>query len=127
MAFRSTRILYMVGIKENQFILMTSDFTRFANYTGLSLRIKYPFDMIHGVSRNRIKDTAVSLQEEIQSGFIVSNFILLTLDEFTVALIYNQTCDTHSPFDSHSKNVTGNPTSEEAAVLLTYDCIEDLT
>ena len=57
MAFRSTRILYMVGINENQFILMTSDLTRFANYTGLSLRIKYPFDMIHGVSRNRIKDT----------------------------------------------------------------------
>ena len=49
--------------------------------------------MKYGVSRNRIDHTefwAVSLQEGIQSGFTVSNFILLTLDDITVALIYIQ-------------------------------------
>ena len=58
---------------------------------GLSLRIQYKFDMIHGVYRNRIYDTeflAVSLQEGIQSGFIVSNLLLLTLNDIIVTLIH---------------------------------------
>ena len=86
--------------------------------------------MKYGVSRNRIDDTefwSVSLQEGIQSGFTVSNFILLTLDDITVALIDNPTCGTYSLFDPHSRNVIGNPTSEGAAVLLTFNCIEDLS
>ena len=32
---------------------------------------------------------------------------------------------THSVFDSHSRDVTGNPTPEGAAALLTFDLIED--
>ena len=69
----------------------------------LSLHIQYQFDTIHGVSRNRIDDTevlTVSIQEGIQSGLIVSNFILLTLDDITVALIYNPTYGKYSLFDS---------------------------
>ena len=75
--------------------MMASNLPRFANYMGLSLRIRYQFDMMHGVSRNRLDDTeflSVSIQEGIQSGFIVSSFLLLTLDDITVALIYNPTC-----------------------------------
>ena len=86
--------------------------------------------MKYGVSRNKIDTTefwVVSSQEGIQSGFTVSNFILLTLDDITVALIYNLTCGTYSVFDPHSRNVIGNPTSEGAAVLLTFNCIEDLS
>ena len=39
----------------------------------------------------------------------------------------NPKCETYSVFDSHSRNVTGNPTPEGAAVLLTLDSIEDLS
>ena len=39
----------------------------------------------------------------------------------------NPTCGTYSVFDSHSRDVTGNPTPEGAAVLLTFDSIEDLS
>ena len=61
----------------------------------------------------------------IQSGFIMSNFLLLILDDITVTLIYNPTYLPYSVFDSHSRNVTGNPTPEGAAELLTFDLIED--
>ena len=71
---------------------------------------------------------AESLQEGVQSGVIVSYLLLLTLDDMTVALIYNLcACGTYSLFDSDLMDVTGNPTSEGAAVLLTVDCIEDLS
>ena len=73
------------------------------------------------------KFLAVSIQEGIQSGFIVYNFLLLTLDDITVALIYNPACGIYSVFDSHSMDVTGNPTPEGAVVLLTFDLIEDLS
>ena len=88
---------------------MASNLSRFANYMGLSLHIRHQFDMMDGVSRNRLDDTeflSVSIQEEVQSGFIVSNFLLLTLDDITVAFIYNPT---YSVFDSHSRDFTGNP------------------
>ena len=39
----------------------------------------------------------------------------------------NPTCGTYSVFDSHSRDVTGNPTPEGAAALLTFDTIEDLS
>ena len=39
----------------------------------------------------------------------------------------NPTCGTYSVFDSHSRDVTGNPTPGGAAVLLTFDSIEDLS
>ena len=39
----------------------------------------------------------------------------------------NPTCGTYSVFDSHSRDVTGNPTPEGAAVLLIIDLIEDLS
>ena len=39
----------------------------------------------------------------------------------------NPTCGTYSVFDSQSTDVTGNPTPEGAAVLLTFDSIEDLS
>ena len=84
--------------------------------------------MMHGVSRNRLDNTeflSVSIQEEIQSGFIVSHFLLLTLNAINVALIYDPTYRTYSVFDSHSRDVTWNPTPEGAAVLLTLDFIED--
>ena len=98
---------------------------------GLSLHIQYLFDTIYGVSRKSIYDSeflAGSLQEGVQSGVIVSCLLLLTLDDITVALIYNPcACRTHSLFDSDLMDVTGNPTSEGAATLLTFDCIEDLS
>ena len=120
--FRSTRMLYKIA----------SDQPRFANYMRLSLHIQYQFVTIHGVSRNSIDGTEffgciIRGQEGIQSGFIVSNFILLTLDAITVALIYNPTCGKYFLFDSYSREVTGNPASEGAAVLLTFDCIEDFS
>ena len=68
----------MIGIKEIRFVLMASNLPRFSNYMWLSLRIRYQFDMMHGVSRNRLDDTeflSVSIQEGVQSGFIVSNFL----------------------------------------------------
>ena len=39
----------------------------------------------------------------------------------------NPTCGTYPVFDSHSMDVTGNPTPEGAAALLTFDSIEDLS
>ena len=42
--------------------------------------------MMNGVSINRLDDTeflSVSIQERIQSGFILSNFLLFTLDDIT--------------------------------------------
>ena len=107
---------------------MASNLPRFANYKGLLLRIRYQFDMMHGVSRNRLDDSevlSVSIQEGIKSGFIVSDFLLPILDAITVALSYNRTYRTYSVFDLHSRDVTGNPTPEGAAVLLTFDLIED--
>ena len=38
----------------------------------------------------------------------------------------NPTCGTYSVFDSHSRDVTRNPTPEGAAVLLIFDLIQDL-
>ena len=108
---------------------MASDPPQFANNMGLSLRMQYQFVMIHGISRNRLDDTEflpVSIQEGFQSSFIVLYFLLLTLDDITVALIDITKCGTYSVFDSHSRDVTGNPTLEGAAVLLTFDLIEDL-
>ena len=40
---RSSRMLYMIGIKEISF-LMISDLPPFANYMGLSFRTQYQFD-----------------------------------------------------------------------------------
>ena len=107
---------------------MASNLPRFANYIRLSLHIWCQFDMMNGVSINRLDDTeflSVSIQERIQSGFILSKCLLFTLDDITVALIYNPICRTCSVFDSHSRDVTGHQTPEEAAVLLTFDLIED--
>ena len=39
----------------------------------------------------------------------------------------NPTRGTYSVFDSHSSDVTGNPTPEGATALLTFDLIEDLS
>ena len=39
----------------------------------------------------------------------------------------NPTCRTYSVFDSHSRDVTGNPTPEGAAALLIFDSIIDLS
>ena len=39
----------------------------------------------------------------------------------------NPICGTSSVFDSHSRDVTGNPTPEGVAALLTFDSIEDLS
>ena len=64
--------------------------------------------MIHGISRNRLDDTEflpVSIQEGFQSSFIVSYFLLLTLDDITVALIDIPKCGTYSVFDSHFRDV----------------------
>ena len=44
-----------------------------------------------------------------------------------MALIDNPTCGTYSLFDSHSRDVTGIPTPEGAAVLLTFNLIDDLS
>ena len=115
----------MIGIKKISLFFMASNLPRFANYMGLSLRIRYQFDMMHGISRNRLDDTeflSVSIQEGIKSGFIVSNFLL---DGITLALSYNRTYRTYSVFDLHSRDVTGDPTPEGAAVLLPFDLIED--
>ena len=60
----------------------------------------------------------VSIQEGIQSVFIVSYFLLITLDDITVALIDNLTCGTHSVFESHSRDVAGNPTPVEQLYCL---------
>ena len=57
--------------------------------------------------------------------FYCVQFPMLTLDDITVALIYNPNYRTYSVFDSQSMDVTGNPTPEGAAVLLTFDWIED--
>ena len=78
---RSSRMLYMIGIKEISF-LMISDLPPFANYMGLSFRMQYQFD--------------------------------------------NPTYRTYSVFGLHSRDCTGNPTPEGAAVLLTFDSIEGL-
>ena len=51
----------------------------------------------------------------------MSILLLLTLDDITVALIHNPTCEKYSLFDSHLSDVTGNPISEGAAVLLTFE------
>ena len=129
MAIRFTRMLYMKVIKGIRF-LMASELPQHASYMDLSYRIGYQVDMIHGVSRNSIDDhefLAMSLQEGIHSGFIVSNFVLLTLDEITVALKCNQSTGTYSLFDSPSRDVAGKPTSDGVAVLLSFDCIEDLS
>ena len=59
---------------------MASNLPLFATYMGLSFRIQYQFDMMHGDSRNRLEDTdflSVSKQEGVQSGFIVSNLLCL--------------------------------------------------
>ena len=37
------------------------------------------------------------------------------------------TCGTYSVFDSHSRDVTGNPAPEGAAAVLTFDSIEYLS
>ena len=113
----------------NQFF-MASDLPKFVNYDGLSLRMQYQFDLIHGISRNTLDDTeflSVSIQKGIQSGFIVSNFLLLTLDDITVAFIDNPTCGTYSVFASLFRDVTYVVTSEGAAVLLTFALIDDLS
>ena len=109
---------------------MASDRPKFANYNGLSLLMRYQFDLKHGISRNTLNDTeflSVSIQEGIQSGFIVSNLLLLTLDDITVALFDNPTCGTYSVFVSPSRDVTGVLTPEGAAVLLTFELIDDLS
>ena len=92
---------------------MASDLPLFAN----NIMPWYQLGMMHGVSRNRLDDTellSVSIQVGIRSGFIVSNLLLLTLDDITVALVDNPTCGTYPVFDSHSRDVRGNPTPEGA-------------
>ena len=84
-------------------------------------------NVIHDRYQGNHEFLPVSIQEGIQSGFNVSYFLLITLDDITVALIDNQTCGTYSVFDSHSRDVTGNTTLEGAAVLFTFDSIEDLS
>ena len=49
----------------------------------------------------------------------MSNLLLLTLYDISGT----STCGTYSLFDSHLRDVIGNPTPEESDVLLTFDCI----
>ena len=61
---------------------MASNVSQFANYMGLSLPIRFQFDMMHSVSRNRLDDTeflSVSIQEGIQSDFIIMSKYLCVL------------------------------------------------
>ena len=77
--------LLFLNVKHDRYqrksgFLMALNPPRFANYIGLSLRIWYQFDMMHGVSRNRLDDTeffSVSIQEGVQSRLIVSHFLCL--------------------------------------------------
>ena len=82
-------MLYMIGIKERHQIYLDMQTT----WAVITHSVSIWYD--DSVSRNRLDDTeflSVSIQEGIQPGFIVSNFFLLTLDDITVAFIYNPTC-----------------------------------
>ena len=47
--------------------------------------------------------------------------------ELSLRMQYQFESGTYSIFDSHSRDVTGNPTPERAAALLTFDSIEGLS
>ena len=172
--------------------MVASNLPRFANYMGLSLCIRYQFDMIHDVSRNRLDDAwflSVSIQEGIKppvsfclhwmislwhlfiTQHVVTHAVSIPIKEPTMLIRFycivirssrmlymigikeisffiisdlprfanymglsfrmqyqfdNPTYRTYSVFGSHSRAVKRNPTPNGAAVLLTFDSIEEL-
>lgn len=58
------------------------------------------------------------LEEGLHQAFIVSNYILATFQESTIAIHGNLDSQCFYLFDSHQRNRNGNHSSNGAAVLM---------
>ena len=103
------------------------------HHTLLYLPLKYP---MYGTAPSQPSSfSALYVNEEngshsflsaMQISFGLSNYCLLTLNDNTVG-VWQDEFGTYYLFDSHARNVLGQPDSDGTAVLLHFEKIESLS
>lgn len=82
----------------------------------------YPdlFFGVLGISQYEVGSGAISISEALNTGFQISNYMMCTLNDITVALFR---LDNHCYiFDSHSRDMHGNINPFGSAVILEFEC-----
>ena len=62
----------------------------------------------------------------MEVGLSESNFILLTIGQMTVGVVYDTLTDTYWVFDSHARDAYGEPSAFGKAVLITFSTLHEL-
>lgn len=87
----------------------------------------YP-DMLYGIVGQDIYDHgvgAVSLMDAINTGFQISDFLICTFNDLTIAFF--QSDDNYFVFDSHSRDMHGNFAEYGSSILLEFLDISSVT
>lgn len=125
--------LYSTAVRSNygghQVYLMPSDLPTNVRFLERDLEISSQIDEIHGMTTDSTGASdflAVSLEHGLVLALSNNNYALLTIGQLTVAIIHDSIQDTYHLYDSHSRDGFGSPTSNGAAVLLTFGRLEKL-
>jgi len=96
-----------------QIFLMPSDLSRLVEYQGHHIEINYQVDQICGMINLERQESlehdfmATPFRHGLTTAFLDSNFVLLTVGELTVALVYDNVHETFHVIDSHARNSMG--------------------
>jgi len=120
------------GYGGQQIFLMPSYLPRIVKYQGQHIEITYQVDQIHGIVNIHRQESleqnfmAMPFRHGLTTAFLDSNFVLLTVGELTVALVYDNVHETFHVIDSHARNSMGEADPNGSAVILSFESLEDL-
>lgn len=85
-------------------------------------------DILYGIVGTSVYPTgigALSLFDAIHTGFQISDYLICTVGDLTIAIVHN----THNYFifDSHSRNLLGNVNISGNSILLQFSDIDSVT
>lgn len=86
-------------------------------------------DILFGVvgENNLAHDVgATNLMDALETGFYVSDHLLATFQQLSIAINFNRTTEHYFVFDSHSRNIVGQHNPFGTAVLLEFTDIHTL-
>ena len=112
--------------------LMPVDLPTSVEFMSHQFILAYTMDTIHGIvsyDRNDIEDgpfLAQTLRSGMEVGLSESNFILLTIGQMTVGVVYDTLTDTYWVFDSHARGAYGEPLAFGKAALITFSTLHEL-
>ena len=96
------------GYGGQQIFLMPSYLPRIVKYQGQHIEITYQVDQIHGIVNIHRQESleqnfmAMPFRHGLTTAFLDSNFVLLTVGELTVALVYDNVHETFHRIDLHA-------------------------